>query len=428
LATLFTAAGASAQDSPRAKLPEPEQASLVRAEKSIKELFKTDYAKNQPESMRAFAVRLIGQAIETRDDPAARFVLLREAGTLAAQAGEFGIALVALDRIGKEFATDSATLKVTAFKTAAASTSATKQRNLAEAALGIFNEVVAQTNPKAAQDLLSVAESAAAKVASEPLNAKIQSRRAELAEILRAFEAYRAALPTVEVQPDDPNANLIVGKYLAFIRGDWPTGLTHLSKCGDQSLKALATRDLGTPGDPTAQVQLGDDWWDVAEALSPALKRQGALRSAHWYRAASTNLTGLSLTKARERITATDKRYPQRQTLVIRTPLGAYDEIPEPERTKLRHMLTGGVAAYDDIPEPLHSRVVKEYWKYIEDEKICISRETALAKAAKTPKDRKHYEDSVKDREKIIRGLMENNPPWFDPDTLKEHPELGKKR
>src|SRR5205823_1766806 len=113
---------------------------------------------------------------------------------LAAQAGEFGIALAALDRLGKEFATDVALLKVSALKTAAESTSVTKQKNLAETALGILYEVIGENDPKVAQDLVAIAETAALKVKSEILIAKVEARKSELAEILQEFERYRAAL------------------------------------------------------------------------------------------------------------------------------------------------------------------------------------------------------------------------------------------
>ena len=251
---------ARAQQEKSAKLPEPEKESLARADKTIKELFKADFLRTRAVEKRSLAIKLFDQALETKDDPASRFVLYREASALAAQAGEFGIALAALDRLGKEFETDVAPVKVAALKTAAASTSATKQKNLAETVLGIYYEVIGENDPKVAADLLAIAEAAAQKANSDPLVAKVQSRKMELADILKEFDKYRAALLKVEMKSDDPDANLVVGKYVCFIKGEWPIGLPHLAKSGDETLKTLATRDVGKPPDADARVHLADGW------------------------------------------------------------------------------------------------------------------------------------------------------------------------
>lgn len=330
LALLLAGVVATAQD--EKKLPEPEKESLAGAEKTIRELFKADYLKTRAVEKRSLAIKLFDQALETKDDPASRFVLYREASALAAQAGEFGIALAALDRLGKEFETEAAPVKVAALKTAAASTSATKQKNLAETVLGIYYEVIGENDPKVAADLLAIAEAAAQKANSSPLVAKVQSRKLELADISKEFDKYRAALLKVEMKSEDPDANLVVGKYVCFIKGDWPMGLPHMAKSGDETLKTLATRDVGKPGDADSKVHLADGWWDMAETLNPAAKRQVAIRAAYWYAEALPNLTGLTLTKAKERIAVTHKQYPQPETIANR------DHIPVPLRAKLRRL------------------------------------------------------------------------------------------
>src|SRR5437773_12297824 len=61
----------------------PDEPSQVKAERMVREVFARDYAEHMPPQRVALAQKMIQQANETADDPAARFVLLREARDLA---------------------------------------------------------------------------------------------------------------------------------------------------------------------------------------------------------------------------------------------------------------------------------------------------------------------------------------------------------
>src|SRR5262245_40431958 len=66
----------------------PDDAALKEAEKTIKSLFKEDYAKRSPADRIALAKNLLKQGVETKDSPAARYVLFRESQEIAAKAGD----------------------------------------------------------------------------------------------------------------------------------------------------------------------------------------------------------------------------------------------------------------------------------------------------------------------------------------------------
>jgi hypothetical protein len=292
------------------KLPEPDSTALQRAEGLIKGIYRTDYAKKFPSEMRELATKLINKALETRDDPAARFVLYREAAELAAKSGDFAGALMLIDELGSEFDADMGALKFRVLKAAAGSTPPVPPKLLCEAALYAMPDAFASNNPAITEDLIAIAAETAAKTKSPELQASVTARRAELKDVLQDFEKYRAALVTVQAKPQDPEANLIVGKYACFIKGDWKRGLTHLSQGSDPTLKALATRDLAKPVESAAQVELADAWWDVGELTAAHAKRQVLGRAAYWYSEASPRLGGLTLSKARDRVTKTYTQYP----------------------------------------------------------------------------------------------------------------------
>jgi len=297
------------------KLPMPDQASLARQERTIKELFKSDFAKKFPSEILQLANNLVSQAQETKDDPASRYVLYREASYLAARAGEFAGALAVLDELGREFDTDIAPLKIAALKMAlekgpSGNSGPFNNRYFSEAALFVFPDAIASSDPQTANELLSLAETAAKAAANEQLMERIKARRADLTEVLKQFEDFQGGQAKLVMKADDPSASLAVGRYLCFIKGDWKQGLPLLKQGNDEKLRSAAARDLGKPTDPGAQIQLADDWFDLADGQIRAAKRQISGRAARWYSEAAPKVTGISYTKARDRAIAIYKQFP----------------------------------------------------------------------------------------------------------------------
>src|SRR5439155_21454636 len=83
--------------------PVPPAADVARAEATVKELFKADYAKTKTADRVALAAKFLRDATDAKEEPAARFVLLREARDLAAKAGDPTLALQAADELVTQF-------------------------------------------------------------------------------------------------------------------------------------------------------------------------------------------------------------------------------------------------------------------------------------------------------------------------------------
>ena len=58
------------------------------------------------------------------------------------------------------------------------------------------------------------------------------------------YEAVKAAQLTLEKTPDNPAANLVLGKYFSFVKGDWAKGVPMLALGKDEDFSALAKQDL----------------------------------------------------------------------------------------------------------------------------------------------------------------------------------------
>jgi hypothetical protein len=173
---------------------------------------------------------------------------------------------------------------------------------LVETTLQVVEEAVADDNFEAADKLLKVASTTATKAKSIPLVSTVQARAKEVEALQKEFETVKPAIDRLAKNPKDADASGMVGRYLGLMKGDWEKGLPMLAMGSDAKLKAPAGKDLAEPKDAAAQVEVGDAWWDLAEAEKGRPKYNLQQRALHWYRLALPNLAGLSKTRVEKRI------------------------------------------------------------------------------------------------------------------------------
>ena len=285
------------------KTPVPDEAKQAAADKLIRDLFKKDFlAARKPADKQTLAAKLMQQAEETKDDPAARFMLLREARDLAAQAGDVAVALSAAEETIRIYEVEPVALKLatlTAVSRGVATAPANKE--LVDVTLLVLDEVLAADDFDTAGKLLALAEPAARSAMSAALASKVQGRVKDLADLKKESEAVQAAADTLRQKPNDPLANVVTGKYLAFRKGKWDEGLPKLAR-GDDAVAELARKDLAAPKEAAAQAELGDGWWSLAEALHGGAEIVVKGRADFWYQKALPDLTGLTQTRVEKRV------------------------------------------------------------------------------------------------------------------------------
>jgi hypothetical protein len=78
---------------------------------------------------------------------------------------------------------------------------------------------------------------------------------------------HRKAIDKLLKDPKDPDANLVAGKFLAFVEGDYKLGLTYLSNSNDATLKVLGEHEIDPAHTDTApkKVGMGDEWVAAAK-------------------------------------------------------------------------------------------------------------------------------------------------------------------
>lgn len=285
------------------KLPVPDATAQKAARNTVRELFKSDYAKTGPGDRKVLVGKLMRQSIETKDDPNARFVLLQEARSIAAEAGDVGTALQAVDELSYQFEVDRVALKhLTLATTSLSARDPSRMSAAAELLLQLVDEALADLNLGVAEKSASQALNMAKASENAPLTARVTAKLKELSGWKSKIAQVQAAKDKLKVNPGDADANLSVGRFTCLTLGRWVSGIPFLAKGSDAALKALALRDQNGPKERADQVALADGWWDHSEKEGSPAKEHLRTRAAYWYQETLPHLTGLVRTKVEKRL------------------------------------------------------------------------------------------------------------------------------
>jgi hypothetical protein len=280
----------------------PDGAKLRDAEKLIRDRFKSDYARASATDKRALAEKLLGFAEREKTDPAARFVLLRDARDLAAQSVDLALALAAIDELAKSYGLDVTEMTAAALATAAKNLRTAAQcAAFVDASVPVVDRAVSQDQYDLALGLLAKSEAAARGAQSPTLLAQIQSRTRELGELRKEYQRAKGAEKTLTDKPDDGASHLVLGKFYGFAKREWERGVPHLAKGNDPALRSVAEKDLAGPKDPLSMISAGDGWWDWAEKQANQFRARAQERALGWYEQAWPQAGAASKARLRSR-------------------------------------------------------------------------------------------------------------------------------
>jgi hypothetical protein len=289
---------------PRARLPVPSEADQARARKTILEVYKREYdeAVTSPQK-EALAEMLFQKGLETRDDPAGRFMLLKDAGGKAVEAEDLKKALSILDRMAELYQIDPLQMKAEIIISSGRTANSPAQHKwTAEQMLQLTDEAVVADNFAAAKRLGGLALAEGAKAEDSNLYSQVQERTDGIEELAKIAAEAKTAVPSLEKNPTDPEANLKVGKYDCFVKGAFCWGLPMLASGNDRVLQELAARDLQAGTAPDEQVGIADAWWDLAAKNRGVAKKQLRGRAESWYRKALPRLQGFTKKRVEQRL------------------------------------------------------------------------------------------------------------------------------
>lgn len=295
---------ADTPEATEARLPVPSDEAQRESVALIKDVYKADYDKaKNPAAKLELAKKLLQEGINTEGDATGKFVLLRIARDVAIQIGDATLAAQVVDAIAKTYKINVTEMKVEAVTKISKSVStAAAQKDLVGVLEQLADLAAENEDFSAAQQFAGLAINVSRNAKDASLLKRSVARSKEFDQNAAAFAETKRALAKLDEQPTDPAANLIVGKFRCFNKGDWENGLPLLALSSDPALKGLAEQEASPPTKPTQQVTLGDGWWALAEKETGPVRSQIQQRAMYWYQQALPTLSGLAKAKLEKRI------------------------------------------------------------------------------------------------------------------------------
>ena len=292
-----------------ATIPVPDTAAQKAAEKEIRSLFDFDAAKSHDDITR-LARTVFTTALDSSDDPASQYVMLRMVRDLTAKDGDYGGASMAIDRMSKRFEIDATVMRCDAVVQSLGARITPKWRaQLVKAALKLVGECHQADRYREAEPVLSAVVRAAGKLHDVKISMQARKLKRTGKAMAKLYAEVRVAFDALKKTPDDPESNTKAGKYVCFVKADWKRGLAMLAKGNDAVLKDLAVRELRGVKDTDEQVAMGDAWWEVADQQPAHAVAEVVRHAKDWYRRALRRLTGLDKLKVQKRLEETKTQH-----------------------------------------------------------------------------------------------------------------------
>ena len=286
------------------RAPIPDAGKQREAEKLIKELFREQYSKKTPADRKTLIRLLMEQAAKSQDDPVALWVLCREAQDNAVQICDTPSALESIEVVARIFDVDAMAMKNAALIAAGKAAKAPEELVvLANALSRLIEEFIRADQYESAEKAASLAVQYARKSNDPVLAARASTRAKEVTEAKTLYQSMKSVMQTQAKNPDDPAANLEIGRFLCFVKGSWDLGLRFLVKGSDQPLKALAEKELNFSMQSAERVALADGWYDFAEKeRSPLRKSQLLVHAKAIYESALPDAPALARARIEKRL------------------------------------------------------------------------------------------------------------------------------
>jgi len=303
----------SALSTPRSKVPDEKAQGASRRE--IRKIFKTEFNEaKQPNEIVALARRLQRLAAETRGDPATKYVLYDEAIGLAIRCQQFELALDFVAEQAKSFDLDSLVAKMSALKDAEnAARFRSERTRLVKLTNALINEAVDQGRFDEAVDAAALGVNLAARTRDFQLRNQTRDRRDEIVDLKKRSDLAKLARERLKTEPDNPKANLALGKFLCLVNHDWQNGLPFLTKGDDAQLKAAADLDLSGPDTEAKRLKVADAWFNLGKSAGRYGQVALLARAVNWYKMVSTSGGGLTKIRAGKQLAEITKLAPAAQ-------------------------------------------------------------------------------------------------------------------
>ncbi len=261
---------------------------------------------------------------DDQDDQNLRYAMLDRARLLAIEAGDIRLPFAAIQQMEHSYETDPLPLKIDTLERLAAGVETGHDRlALAHLASDLGHEAADADRFDAARTMVDMGLNFARAIQDAQLQRMMAEQSAQLAADTARWRAANAARKALLQDVDDPVANLALGKYLCFVKGDWDTGLAHLVQGADSALGKIAEQDAARPTEAKEIVRLADAWYDWGRDAQGEEQHGAWSRAQEHYLTAKPNVTGSLRRAVNERLeefTRALNGEPSQPTAVVHLP------------------------------------------------------------------------------------------------------------
>lgn len=285
---LLAPSGLSSQDA--VKSPVPPQLSQDASLKQIRSVYTAEYAKAEKRSKAAIAAKrslseaLLKAGVETGDDAVIAYSLFDESRKMALEAAAVDLALDALSAMIQRYEFDPMDLQFESFQRLAQRVKSPDDNwSLSHAVRVVAQDCFGKDDFDTAEKFIKLVSRTAARSGDKALSLSISA----LGKRIKALDKIYSAVEKKLKKLTGPAADLELGRYCAFSKGDWKAGLPLLQKGSVGSLGITAAADLKADReslDSEGAVKIGDAWWGIAEGERDKLMVENIkLRAGSFY-------------------------------------------------------------------------------------------------------------------------------------------------
>ncbi|KAA1261957.1 hypothetical protein LF1_45180 [Rubripirellula obstinata] len=277
------------------KAPTPDKASLAEKMTLVRDLYRDQYVNAKSGEQRIELAKQMHRDGElTTDDPVGRFALWQVSRDIFAGQGRFNSAMAIADNFATFYDdVDAESLKLESLKEASAKVTPSSLGDFYETSIQFAQQCCDRNRHVVATDtIVFLLQTFGDRLDfSQVENAKAVRDRAVVEG--QRHRDFKNAIMQLAEKPDS-KANDTVGKYLAFVRGDWEEAIHYLAESANESLAAAAKTQLAFQTDEASPIDVASAWDDASEKIEAPEDRMQVVRHAlTFYEMAAESSEGL---------------------------------------------------------------------------------------------------------------------------------------
>ncbi|SMP75384.1 hypothetical protein SAMN06265222_11928 [Neorhodopirellula lusitana] len=298
-----------------ARVDVPAEKDQARVGKLVQDIYRDEYrAAKTTLQQSEIAQKVLAAGIETVDDAAGRYVMLRLAKDIAVRAGDAETAVNSVDALAASFHVDEFQLRAQTLIAVTGRLSSSNYGATKDELLELADAAIAIDDYDAAQQLIAAASGDAKRARDWDTSTQADKRARQIVAMKAEFNAIADELQQFQedVTKLQPAEALAVGKFYAFLKNEWSIALDLMVAGDDKTIAAAANAErkllkqvsLRKPNEDLSIsfLNVADLWWDAAKSLGDADHQAATLHAGYYYQRALPGIKGLKKAKADARI------------------------------------------------------------------------------------------------------------------------------